>query len=70
MGETAYALSKFINVVDKLIPKDNAEEIEFAFNLETITGFKNLSEMLELPNISILSGLTVGRVDLTGSMGI
>jgi len=70
MGETAYALSKFIGVIEKLIPKDNAKEIEFAFNLETITGFRNLSEMLELPNISTLSGVTVGRVDLTGSMGL
>ncbi|MBV5328685.1 MAG: citrate lyase beta subunit [Chlorobium sp.] len=70
MGETAYALSKFINVVSTLVPEDNAAEIEFAFNLETITGYKNLSQMLELPNISAISGVTVGRVDLTGSMGL
>ena len=70
MGETAYALSKFINIIKNLVAEDNAAEIEFAFNLETITGFKNLSQMLALPGISTLSGLTIGRVDLTGSMGL
>lgn len=70
MGETAYALSKFINVVKNMIPEDNAQDIEFAFNLETITGYNNFDEMLALPHISRLSGVTIGRVDLTGSMGL
>jgi len=70
MAETPYALSKFINAVDTLIPKDNAKDIEFAFNMETITGFNNLDVMLALPAIKLLQGMTVGRVDLTGSMGL
>lgn len=70
MGETAYALSKFINVVKNMIPEDNAQDIEFAFNLETITGYNNFDEMLALPHLSRLSGVTIGRVDLTGSMGL
>lgn len=70
MGETAYALSKFINVVKNMIPEDNAQDIEFAFNLETITGYNNFDEMLALPHFSRLSGVTIGRVDLTGSMGL
>jgi 4-hydroxy-2-oxoheptanedioate aldolase len=70
MGETPYALSKFTNLIKNMVPEDNAEDIEFAFNLETITGYNNFDEMLALPDISLLSGVTVGRVDLTGSMNL
>ncbi|NOX25951.1 MAG: citrate lyase beta subunit, partial [Deltaproteobacteria bacterium] len=33
MGETEYAISKFTNVIKNLVPPDNAEDIEFAFNM-------------------------------------
>jgi len=70
MAETPYALSKFTNLIKNMVPEDNAEDIEFAFNLETITGYNNFDGMLALPDISVLSGVTVGRVDLTGSMNM
>lgn len=70
MAETAYALSKFLNLIKNMVPEDNAEDIEFAFNLETITGYNNIDEMLKLENVDFLSGVTVGRVDLSGSMGL
>lgn len=68
MGETAYAISKYLNLINTMVPKDNADDIEFAFNLETITGYNNIDDILDLADISLLSGVTVGRVDLTGSM--
>ncbi|NLG02206.1 MAG: citrate lyase beta subunit [Lentisphaerae bacterium] len=70
MAETTFALSKYINMIEQIVPPDNAQDIEFAFNLETITGFKNLDEMLMLPNLPTIQGMTIGRVDLTGSMGL
>ena len=70
MVETPFALSKFLNLIKNMVPEDNAKDIEFAFNLETITAYKNIDEMFEVPDVSILSGVTVGRVDLTGSMGL
>jgi len=70
MVETPFALSKFLNLIKNMIAEDNAKDIEFAFNLETITAYKNIDEMLELPGVSILNGVTVGRVDLTASMGL
>lgn len=70
MAETDFALSKYINMIDKIVPSDNAQDIEFAFNLETITGVNNLDSMLVLPNLDKLQGMTIGRVDLTGSMGL
>lgn len=70
MAETAFALSKFLNLIKNMVPEDNAKDIEFAFNLETITAYRNIDAMFALPDISRLSGVTVGRVDLTGSMGL
>ncbi len=68
MAETKFAVSKFTNAIDTFIAEDNREDIEFAFNLETITGYNNLDEILTLNNLNILSGVTIGRVDFTASM--
>lgn len=70
MAETPFALSKFINLIKTMIAEDNAKDIEFAFNIETITGYKNLREMFALPGIRTLTGVTIGRVDLAGSLGL
>jgi hypothetical protein len=69
MAETAFAVSKFLNAIETFVADDNREDIDFAINIETITAFNNLDEMLALQNIGLLHGLTVGRVDFVGSMG-
>lgn len=69
MVESAYALSKFLNVIRTFIAPDIAADIEFACNLETITGYQNLDSFFTLSDIGMLSSLTFGRVDFTGSMG-
>jgi 4-hydroxy-2-oxoheptanedioate aldolase len=70
MAETAFAVSKFIGAIDAYVPEDNAEDIDFAINIETITACENLDSILELPGIDKLYGVTIGRVDLVGSMGM
>ena len=70
MAETPFALSKYLNMIKDMVPKDNAEDIEFAFNLETITAYNNIDEMLSVSGINALFGMTIGRVDLTGSMDL
>ncbi|MBF0359008.1 MAG: citrate lyase beta subunit [Magnetococcales bacterium] len=70
MAETSYAVSKFTNLIDQYVAEDNARDIEFAVNLETITAHNNIDDILSHPNISKLTGVTVGRVDLVGSMGL
>lgn len=70
MAETAYAASKFLNAIDTFVPEDNQEDIEFAINIETITAYHNIEEILSLGKIDLLSSITVGRVDFTGSLGM
>ncbi|MEI6639944.1 MAG: aldolase/citrate lyase family protein, partial [Chlorobium sp.] len=69
MAETAFAVSKFLNAIETFVAEDNRKDIDFAINIETITAFNNLDSILALPNISILQGVTIGRVDFVGSMG-
>ena len=69
MAETPFAVQKFLNTIKNFVPEDNAEDIEFAINIETQTAVERLDEILELDDINLLSGITIGRVDLLGSMG-
>lgn len=68
MIETPFALSKYINIIRTMVAEDNSNDIEFAFNVETITAVKNLTDILNVSDIGVISGITVGRVDLSGSM--
>jgi 4-hydroxy-2-oxoheptanedioate aldolase len=69
MAETPFALQKFLNSIKNFIPEDNADDIEFAFNMETITAYNNIDEMLDLPDVKThLQAMTIGRVDFCGSM--
>ena len=68
MAETKFAVSKFVNAVDTFVSEDNREDIEFAFNVETITAYNNIDDILSIENINLLSGVTIGRVDFTASM--
>ena len=68
MAETAFAVSKFINAVKEFTPEDNRQDIEFAINIETITAYENLNSILSLPGLKMIQGITIGRVDFSGSM--
>lgn len=70
MIETPYALKKFLACANLAFPEDERKEVDFLINVETISTVKNFDDMLQLPNISELKGIVVGRVDMTGSMGL
>jgi hypothetical protein len=44
--------------------------MKFLINLETITACRNFEEMLAMPEAAALDGIVIGRVDLTGSLGL
>jgi len=69
MAETAFAVQKFLHLIENFVPEDNRNDIEFAVNLETITAYRNLEEILSLDSLNFLTSITVGRVDFTASMG-
>lgn len=70
MIESSYALKKYIQSTKLAFPEDEREDIAFLINVETITGYNNVDAMLELPEAKDLTGIVLGRVDMTGSMGL
>lgn len=68
MVETQYAFRKFLEAVNKFIPKD--EDVRLAVNVETGVAHQNFKEMLALPGVGRVSRITVGRVDLSESIGL
>ncbi|MBI5554653.1 MAG: citrate lyase beta subunit [Elusimicrobia bacterium] len=70
MVETAFSLQKYLKAINLVFPKDEQDKMEFFINIETETAYHNFEEMLEIPEIKILDGLVMGRVDFTGSMGL
>lgn len=70
MVETAYAMKKYVNAVDYVFPKEEKSDMEFLINVETITGFENFEKMITSEDFKSVSGVVLGRVDMTGSMGL
>ena len=48
MVETPYALSKYIHAKNMVFNDDELEDTDFLFNLETITGYNNLNELVQV----------------------
>lgn len=70
MVESPYALKKYIQAVRLAHTEEQREDMEFYINLETITAVQNFEKMLAIPEAKELDGIVLGRVDLTGSMGL
>jgi hypothetical protein len=70
MIESAYALKKYLGATKLAFPVDERDHVSFLINIETIDGFNKFDEMLKLPEIKQLNGIVLGRVDMTGSMGM
>jgi 4-hydroxy-2-oxoheptanedioate aldolase len=70
MVESAWALHKFVEACKMAYPEDERDEVRFCVNIETVTGVDNFGAMLELPDTAALDGIVLGRVDMSGSMGL
>lgn len=71
MVESPYALQKFILAKNKVYTKDQQQDTKFLFNLETITGYNNLPEMVRVASTEGgVQGVVFGRVDFSGSLGL
>jgi 4-hydroxy-2-oxoheptanedioate aldolase len=70
MVESPWALHKFVQAVQMAFPPEEREGVQFCVNIETVTGVENFEAMLDLPDIEGLDGIVLGRVDMSGSMGL
>lgn len=70
MIESAYAMTKYVEAIEKHFTKDLRKEINFGMNIETLQGSQNLENILKIKKIKLINTVTLGRVDLTGSLGL
>ena len=70
MVESPYALKKFLSSTKNTFPEGERKSVSFLVNIETIEAFRNFDSMLAIKEAKELSGIVLGRVDMTGSMGL
>lgn len=70
MVESAFAVRKYLHATRVAFSEDLRSEMQFFVNIETVTACRNFDEMLQLPEIGELSGVVIGRHDLSESLGL
>ncbi|MBP3924565.1 citrate lyase beta subunit [bacterium] len=70
MIESAYALKKYIKSTKLAFPECEWKDTKFLINIETISGYNCLDEILSSEESESLAGIVMGRVDMTGSLGL
>lgn len=70
MIESKFALKKFCNAILEVFCDDNINKKKFFINIESITGFKNIDEILSSEEFDLISGIIFGRTDFVNSIGI
>lgn len=70
MIETSYSCKKFIQALNSIYSTQELQSIKTLINIETITGFNNLVDILTTEHIDQIDGVVLGRVDMSGSLGL
>jgi hypothetical protein len=70
MIETPYSLVKFAEIIDRVFSHEEIERKKFLINIETISGYNNLEDIINSDAFSKISGIVLGRSDMTKSLGL
>ncbi len=70
MIESAYAMKKYVHATKLVFSEDERTDVEFYINVETKTGLDNLDDMMKQKEFNDIAGVVLGRVDMTGSLGL
>lgn len=69
MIETPYSLIKFVNSVNKFLPKEKRDTKLFV-NIETKCGLENIDKILSTKESDEIAGIILGRDDMSDSLGL
>ena len=70
MIERSYALKKYLAAVENYFSPDLRADMKFVAMVETNQGYKNVDEILAEDKKRLLNAISVGRVDLSGSLNL
>ncbi len=68
MIESPYALKKYIETVKLIFNEEELKKIKLFINIETITGYKNIEDILSASQAESIAGIVFGRCDMLNSM--
>jgi len=69
MVESIYGLQNYVRAVKEMAGEEIFNLWLKGINVETVNAFKRLSEMLATPESKTINQITIGRDDLSGSIG-
>ena len=69
MIESEYSLQKFVSA-SKSIYGENLRDVNLYINIETITAYNNLENILSSTQMNFIKGIVLGRDDMAKSFGI
>lgn len=70
MIESSYALKKFVSNIKTVFKNSKTAPPQLYINIETISGYNNLSEILSGPETNDIKGIVLGRFDMAKSIGL
>lgn len=70
MLEPPFAVRKFVEAAYKVYTEDELQDTKLVVNFETIHAYRCYQDVVSAPEFSKLSGIAMGRKDLTLSMGL
>jgi hypothetical protein len=70
MIESDYGLKAYINALRDILPEERYRSLSKRVNIETYTAYKNIDSILSIEEARDLQVLTIGRTDLSKSMGL
>ncbi len=70
MIESPYAMKKYLQAIEKYFSESSRKDIHFGSMIERTQGYKNISDILDAKKLFFIDTLSVGRVDMGGSLGI
>lgn len=68
MVESPYAMKKFVNATNSIFNNEEKQNINFLINIETVTGYNNLDNIISSKEFENITGIVLGRSDMIGSM--
>ncbi len=68
MIESSFALKKFVMAINNVYSVEEKNNTDFYINIESVTGFKNIDEIINLEEFKEISGIVFGRSDMVLSL--
>ncbi|MCB1190094.1 MAG: aldolase [Leptospiraceae bacterium] len=70
MVESEYALRNYVSSLKSLIPPNQFEKTNKAINIETITAYRNILDIVDSHSFEIINSVIAARSDLSASMNM